>query len=693
MQYLNNDILCLEFKEFVPEIMPKSTYDVYKNRGTIIVHGRGGNGSQVLIEFETLPSKYKQAVKAKYGDPYQYYTKQPLLNSLEWDSKAQSYYMGYELPNGDKLPNSDTDLRGKSQINYVHRYTQNASWLNMLDRLTTDKQALKRELNISIAQFWDTATEVIGIKKVALPKNSRRLKDKLKEYKAGGYEVLIEKHKFGNSHSAKVKDEVAEAYLKTLLEMSNNHDFTIIAKGYNHWARENNRQEITAGTVGYRYNLWKNELMLGRGGIDKVVSKLSMNIPRNRASAPLLLINADDNNWDIFFRKGENKWYRPALYVVIDTFNDYILGYAWGDTVTKDLIREAFRNANNHIKMLTNEQNQAYGWHQLQTDRWGISGKNTTELEQFYNTMSIFTPASLKNAKSKYVEASFGKVWHQMLKVCFPHNYSGYNIGSKSKINKDNLVPANFPDIEQADEMIEGFINVMRCTTRGKSELNRQEEWLKAFHESDRSKQKALTTEQELQIFGKEHVDTNTISNNGVTPTLRIHGHSIKMQYKLSQMELLQHIGKKVQVIYDENDLSRVLITDGKGLRKVVHSFDKVPGAFADYKDGDAERIKALQEEKKTLGPFLQEKMEERKALMERERIDAESRLQAGVLRKEISHADNRLLSGNATEKQGFLQEKAHETRGVRAKNDTKETVKKPLKAFKQAQNSYYDEY
>jgi hypothetical protein len=227
MQYYNNGILCLEFNEFVPHVLKRDNFYHHRDNGNIIVHGRGGNGAGVLIEYESIKlKKHKKAVFALYGDPYKFYTKQPLIQSIVWDVKAYDYYSGYELPSGDKLPNTDTDLRGKTQINYVHRYAQNASWLNMLDRLTTDKQALKREFNISIAQFWDTATEVIGIKKVALPKNARRLKDKLKEYKANGYEVLIETHKFGNSHSAKVKDEVSEALLKEMIAHHNNHDDT-----------------------------------------------------------------------------------------------------------------------------------------------------------------------------------------------------------------------------------------------------------------------------------------------------------------------------------------------------------------------------------------------------------------------------------------------------------------------------------
>ena len=689
MQYFRSTILCIEYDEFVGEnaiIQSKSTYDSLKRRDQITVHGVGGNGRSILIEFETLPQKYKDAVKEQYGDPYLYISKQPILNSLEWDSKAHSFYNGYELPNGDKLPNTDKDLRGKTQINHVHRYTQNASWLNMLGRLTTDKPALKRELNISIAQFWETATDVIGIKKVALPRNAKRLKAKLKEYQEGSYEVLIEKHKFGNNHSSKIADEVSEAFLKELVAHKNNHDDTVVSKIYNKWATDNDRQVISAGTVGYRRKQWANELMYEREGVGKLASKISKNIHRDRASAPLLFVGSDDNILDAFWINGDNKWFRPALYVVIDNYNDYILGYAWGESITKDLIKDAYRNAQRHVMELTGE---SYSWQQLQTDRWGISGKNTTELEEFYNSMGHFTPAGLKNAKSKYIEASFGTVWHQVLKMFFPNNYSGYNVGSKSKINKDAMQPANFPHISEADTMIGTFIEAMRRTKFKDSGLSREQQWLQAFNTSDKSKKKLLSDAERLQIFGKTHSHTNQITNNGIMPTLL--GSTIK--YELSQQQIMEHNGKRVQVIYDEYDLSKVLITDSKGLRLVASTYENVPGAFADYLPGDAARIKALQAEKKTLLPSLQKGIEQRKEILQRARIDAESRLQAGVLTKEINHEDIRLLSGNSTESDGILHKVGAEAGGVCAENDTKQAFKNPLKAVKQARNNYYDEY
>lgn len=645
MEYLDGK-LCLEFSELVPEVIAKPLYDYAKAQGNITVHGIGGNGRKVLIEFDTMPVKYKAKVREIYGDPYVYASKMPILNALQWDHKAKAFYSGYVLPNGDMLPATDKDLRGKTQINYVHRYTEAATWLNMLGRLTTDKATLKRELNISIMQFWDEATGLIKTKKVNLPANPKRLKEKLKIYAEGGYESLIEVHKFGNDFSKKIKNKEAESYLKALLSARNKHDDTIVAGYYNEYATELGLDTITPGAVGYWRKKWESFLMLEREGVGKVYNKLSKRGQRKRPSAPLLLINSDDNVLDAFFRTDDSDWFRPVLYVVIDAHNDYILGYAVGANVTKELVKEAYRNAQRHVASLTGD---AYCWQQIQTDHWGISGKNTTELEAFYHSMATFTPAGLKNAQTKYVERSFGTTWHQELKKEFPHNYSGHNVTSKEKLNPDNLLPINFPHISEAQERIERFINRMRLTKRKGSELTRLEEWVANFKASEKSKKNRLSPELRLQIFGKFRLDrsgkieTNQITASGITPTIL----GERRVYELSQQQIFDHIGKSVQVIYDENDLSEVLVTDGKNLRFIAREYDLLPGAIADYEEGDRARIDNLLSEKKTILPAIKEWASDWKATLERGGIDAESRIQAGVLTKEINHNDQRLISEN----------------------------------------------
>lgn len=640
MEYLNGK-LCLEYDEIVPTIMIKSTYDQAKSRSNITVHGIGGNGRKVLVEFESLPDKYRVKVREMFGDPYIYASKQPILNSLIYDTKANRFYTDYTLPTGDKLPSSEVDFNGKPQINYVKRYTDAATWLNMLIRLTTDKTALKRELNISVMTFWDQATDMIKLKKVNLPGNAKRLKEKIKIYQDKGYESLIEVHKFGNDYSKKIKDEESEAFLKAFLSHRNKYDDTVIADKYNAWAVETGRDTITSGAVGYWRKKWYSLLMLEREGVAKLYNKVSKQGQRKRPSAPLLLVNSDDNVLDAFFQNGDNKWYRPVLYVVMDSHNDYILGYAVGDNVTKELVREAYRNAMRHVMKLTGD---AYCWQQIQTDHWGISGKNTTDLEHFYHSMATFTPAGLKNSQTKYIERAFGTTWHQQLKENFPRNYSGHNVTAKEKLNPDALITGNFPHIEEGLKMIDEFIWRMRLTKRKGCDLSRHEEWLENFNKSNKAKKHLLSSEQRLQIFGKVHDYTNQISTRGVTPTIL----GERRVYELSQDMIFNHIGKTVQVIYDEHDLSEVLITDGKGLREVVKEYQLLPSAIADYEEGDRERITQLLGEKKTIVPVIKEWGNAWKASLERGGIDIESRLQAGVLIKEIAHNDQRNYTKNA---------------------------------------------
>ena len=146
MEYLGN-ILCIEFSELVPVIMTKPNFHYHRDNNNLIAHGSGGNGRTVLIEYETMPAKFKEAVVKYYGCPYNYVAKQPILKALGKDHKAYKFFHTYVLPNGALLPSSDYSIDGKPQINYVARYTENANWLNLFSRLTHDKATLKRELN------------------------------------------------------------------------------------------------------------------------------------------------------------------------------------------------------------------------------------------------------------------------------------------------------------------------------------------------------------------------------------------------------------------------------------------------------------------------------------------------------------------------------------------------------------------
>lgn len=652
MEFLNN-ILCLTYDEFVPSIAKADTYKKLKQRGKLLAHGKGGNGRKVLIELETLPEKYVLLIKEHYGDPYEYVATQPILDALQHAHEAEAFYHAYLLPNGDLLTAQSEDFKGNAQINYVERYTTCVTWLNMLAHLTKDKRTLKRELGITVEVFWQKVIMLLKTHKVALPKNAKRLKQKIKEHTPDneGYERLIELHKFGNNYSQKVDEEQLKAYLK----LRNRHDNATIAIDYNIWALDQipPLQEITPAAVSYWRNKWKTYLIgfyEGKGALKSAVQK---KIHRERVADPLTFINSDDNVLDLFWNKPEStyvrngktlaspasKWFKITLYVIWDTYNDLPLGYAAGHSVTIELVKDAYRDAARYVKKMTGNH---YMWQQIQTDRWALDNKQEGELGTFYRSMATSAPAQLKNPFSKYVERSFGTVWHQHLKRLFPKNYSGYNITAKQKLNRDDFNPKNFPHIDEAPRMVADFIQSIRNSKRKGKEVSREQEWITQFEASDLSKKKLYSAAKHLEVLGQKHLPKNGHRNSVTDQGIPVTFNGERRFYELSQAQILKHIGETVEVSYDPLDLSQILITNGKGWRYVAPEWKKTKAAFAYYEEGDGARIKTLQEEGKSLIPMIAEWAGDENGLL---LAAAEARIQAGVMTKEVAHEDQKAIN------------------------------------------------
>lgn len=649
MYYIDNNKLCLTYDELVPIVLKRDNYHYHRKQGNIVVLGRGGNGSKILIEYESAIEEIKTRIKQVYGNPYDYMAKQPILDLIDWDYQAQTYYMSYVLPNGSKLPASDIDAMGKSQINYVERYTKCVSWLNMLGKFTTDKRALKQALNISVMDFWDVVSELIKKQDIALPSNPKRLKEKLKEYNSyvdatDRYEMIIEKYRFGNSN-AEARDEESDALILKMLSDPRNHDDTVIAAAYNQYALANGKKPLTAGAIGYIRRQNEHILAVTRDDAKKVYSKYGKQLSRKRASAPLLFINADDNDLDLYFtvktkdtdgKTKTNHYYRPKLYVIIDTYNDYILGYAYGDTVTKELIYEAFRNATNHIQELTGDY---YLAHQVQVDRWGLDVKLEGELATFLKRAGgKLTPQANGAPQGKYIERSFGTEWHQVLKVLPTGNYAGHNITALERVDSNYIAKnaKNHPSVEDMPRIIEGFINVMRMKPNPKTGLSRQVEWLEAFRTSAKSQKNKIDTATKLSIMGIKRAGSPlSITTRGIEFALN----KAKYRFDLDNETIWKHNGAKVDVYYDAERMDEVLISNGKDISLVARNYEYFPAALADRVEGDGKRLADAFNSKKAISAKLTTELQDKLKVLDGKDIDAESLLQAGVMLKDLKHS------------------------------------------------------
>lgn len=639
-------IACFDRKEYNPEELYKSD----KKRGKITVIGVGGNGRGILIEYETMSADRQEKVKAKYGNPYEYIRQQPIIEHIKYnyDEVAERFYTDHVLKTtGLKLPDA-----------YIPKYTAAATWLNAIKHFTEDKKALKTALNISIADFWVMAGKMVRTHDIDLPASDRKLKDKLTKYKKEGYECLIEEWRFGNSYSKKVKDEVAEALLLELLAHQNHLDDTFIAARYNEWAAKNGRQTITPGAVGYWRNKKEYLITMQRDGKGANYTKYSPQIPQFRATAPLGLINSDDNLLDLYFKQqrvrkvkvnGVEKMvnetfyqYRPAGYFIRDVYNDYILGYAIGDEVTIDLVKQAYLNAIHHIMELTGG---CYLPHQIKTDRWAIgpTGKKDTKLAEFFKSLAVFTPATAKVSQSKHIESSFNVLWHQVLKKRI--NYAGHNVTAKEKINPDAILlhKDSYPTVEEMPQKIAEFVEEMRQLPGKTAGKTVQQEWLEAFNASEISQKRQITAEKRIQLLGVSHPFTNKLTAGGIKLTVN----KVLTHYEIPHDLYLENVGKKVQIMYDPLDMNQILVTDGHGLRFVADKMQYMPSAIIDHTPESRKRLRDHLDRKEEVMKTITEAIEERVNTLTRADIDMQSVLQGGVTVKSLYQKAQRAIPGH----------------------------------------------
>lgn len=585
---------------------------------------------KVLIEYEPLKEKYKEMIEVKFGDPYIYVHNQVIKEFLKSDPKAVAYFTKFRTAAGAPLPPPT-----------IKEYIQCANWLNLLIELDNNWTKYKRALGMQAKpNLYEAVIRIIQNEKIDLPKAYTRLKEKMRNYDGQHYEVIVNK-RFGNDNSKKVKTDEAHALLLEMIDHHNQFDDTFIAKKYNLMAAKAGFPTITGTTVGnYRK---KNSVILdaGRYGSKVYYNNSGKVQHRERPSAPMLLINSDDNDLDLYYiditldkngRKKVDYQFRYVLYVIIDAYNDYILGYAIGETPNVELIKSVYRNAINHVKEITGEY---YLWDALQFDRFAYSNKPKVyegSLKQFYDMQGITLPATLKVPRGKVIEQSFGTRWHQTLKEISvsTHNYAGNNIVSKSKINEDalQLYKKDFPTKEEGLKQIHEFIYMMRnLEVTGKPGVTKQQEWLTAFNESQKSKQHILETEQRLMLFGKDHSHTNRVTNAGIVATLD----EVKYVYEVPKEMYMNTLGLQVTLKYDPADPAKVLAisTDGKH-RMVCEQFERFKMAPADYQEGDRTRINQAIEEKKGHGLLVSAASEDRKATLKRANMNAEAILRAG---------------------------------------------------------------
>lgn len=218
MEYINNT-LCLAYSELVSNgLLTKTNWDYHRRQGNFVIYGRGGKGVEPMVEFESLPKMIKTRVLELYPNPYEHARRQPLLNLLKTDNDARDFFRAYQLEDGRSLPNG-LDEKGNynAENNYQGIYARQADWLNLVNACTADLRGLRDIARIqTIGELYPIIIELHKVDHPInpyLPTSEKRLREKLNKYRDGGYESLVEVHKFFNSNARKVDASIEQLIL------------------------------------------------------------------------------------------------------------------------------------------------------------------------------------------------------------------------------------------------------------------------------------------------------------------------------------------------------------------------------------------------------------------------------------------------------------------------------------------------
>jgi hypothetical protein len=321
-QYQQN-ILCISASWLFGDgqIMSKSNFDALVIRGHLNKLTIGGNGRKALVAFESIPDRFKQAIRAKVGDPYASAKKIIFAEYMVWDHVAETYYQEYLLENKGQLPE-------EKQREYTHQ----AIMFNAVKHIATNVVVQKRFGGKK--EMWERMlTAIQNLPDTWLHtryKNVVSFKRAFAKYDNESYGSIVS-GKWLNTNSSKIVNEVADWILSqyclpikyTISEVAHLYESVREAKGW---------KSITERAMGEwldkteQKRIW----MLARDGKDEYMKTFGHTVTRNRSQwFPNAWWAIDGTKLDlVHFANNKQKMAAELkINVVFDVHSERIIGW------------------------------------------------------------------------------------------------------------------------------------------------------------------------------------------------------------------------------------------------------------------------------------------------------------------------------------------------------------------------------
>lgn len=529
------DSLCLiKYKTLYARIKSKNSTEQELRRSCF--------GCDALILFSSLDRKTKDVIELTFGKSKEEIKASWFAQHYFADRAAFDFYTGYTY--GEKI---------KLELDTIETYTYQASVLNTVLLMKNNRKQYLKALGCTTVDIWDSLSKDVNAFRDVdhkLPTTKDSLRYKATKYAKEGYAGIIS-GKFGMQNALKVKEREQEALIDELLAKHTNLDNELIASLYNMVGERLNWPSITAQTIGNRKKESNLVIYAGRNGVSALSNNMLMQNKRQAPTAPMLYWTLDGWDAELLYQdtRVDKRGYstttfhnRLTMVVVLDTFNKYPIGYAIGSHETPELIKEAMRNAINHTAELFG---QRYNPRQLQSDNY--QSKVLTPVYQACT--KFYTPAKVKNAKSKVIEPYFNYINKKYCKLM--DNWSGHNIdsGSKNQPNSEmlNKLSRHFPDENGCRQQLEGIIQAERA--------KKVDEYLSNWVKVTEDLKLPMPQENFLLALGKTSGQTNKLVGSGLN--IKIEG--TKQVYDSYDLEFRKQSHQNWNVLYDPQDFDNVL--------------------------------------------------------------------------------------------------------------------------------------
>lgn len=169
-----------------------------------VVRPGKGLGSYALVEIATMPLRFQERIKLKYGDMKEDIIRNWLGSHYHIDAKAREFYTRFRFDNGDALPPE-----------HIQEYTVNASVIEAVMRAMEDATFMRKAMKEGPVNWGELAGAISYYQAEfghTLPVSSNRFKKRVNDFKANGYESLISR-KFMNQNRRKVTYDIERLLL------------------------------------------------------------------------------------------------------------------------------------------------------------------------------------------------------------------------------------------------------------------------------------------------------------------------------------------------------------------------------------------------------------------------------------------------------------------------------------------------